>query len=69
MIRLTAGSKESSPDHGEKMVQEAALDTRRGLTAQGQQSAKAASVTFSLFSDCTYNNLSSSQEIPASEIP
>lgn len=51
MIRLSAGSKESSPDHGEEMVQEAAPNTRRGLTAQGQQPAKAASVTFSLFSD------------------
>lgn len=54
MIRLPVGSKEPSPAPGEEMIQEAAPNTRRGLTPQGQLAAKAPSVTFSLFSDCAY---------------
>lgn len=54
MIRLPVESKEPSPGHGEVMVQEAAPNTRGGLSPQGQLAEKAALVTFSLFSDCTY---------------
>lgn len=54
MNRLLVGGKESSPGHGEEMIQEAVPNTRRGLTAQGQLAAKAALVTFSLLSDCSY---------------